>query len=776
MRTLIAQTMLLSLIAIVPSCETAADVPHNHPSISVLSKFSPHFRCPYANDWVAKGPQQAALDLGLLKNVTEKGGFVGGRNPSGRRRRAQQGQVSGSCVYTNSWSVQSSCLEFRGDLWTASSMLARCDGETDGALTAGSPCDVASGLGGWCFVGTEGSIEGTPLSLESGMDCDMAQTTCETFMSGTFEAGEGCAEVGSASGEAGDEGKEVYGDSPYAIPVPDGPVSCAIAPGAIGSGHQAAYSSGYSPACEGTPAEGSPYMWPMAWSANVESKSMAFGSDDVRFQSRGSVFYRLDKNWKRSDWHYQRGIQRNVGQAPCDPENIETELSEGTVLACRRDSDEYKTMIHRGSKMMFISWKNGTDVGSSDPAQISECTWLDLQVIGNIRPDWYMDARGDSTDVQYLGDQHVFYNNEPRLVKQWRKQDFANQYFVMSVLGHPKEDGIHWPMILNIPGEGFGDDFLQAYSNQTLLTEEDDYLFLLDEALEAIGGVCEKMEMGGGGPPSGDTVPIPSNLEVDTNAWFSNVYTYSPVWQTPLANEKEMDNGETGMATSDIGHVVVRSCYDKSDKSVQLSFEFTDIEVVGEGELPWIALGYRETEDCLMNPSDGSDTEIITVTSKEGSADVYSGILPKAARTFDDTAFTSIQESLTPLAETDGYSEVKLHLPSTSMAITKSEHNGRDSVTIHFKKSTAKAPEVMHLMYAIGSTPEFGYHRVRKCFDITEFPICPPKSSEEDGNEEPVNAVEKEDPIEFESSGGFSVLTVNALATFLVGCITLSVL
>lgn len=125
----------------------------------------------------------------------------------------------------------------------------------------------------------------------------------------------------------------------------------------------------------------------MAWSAHVDSKSMAFGSDDVLYHSKGNVHYRLDKNWKRQDWYYQRGVQRNLGQGPCAPENMDSDLSEGPVLACRRNSDEYATMIHRNSKMFFISWKNNTGVGSSDPNQIAECNWMDLQVVGNIRND-----------------------------------------------------------------------------------------------------------------------------------------------------------------------------------------------------------------------------------------------------------------------------------------------------------------------------------------------------------------------------------------------------
>jgi hypothetical protein len=53
---------------------------------------------------------------------------------------------------------------------------------------------------------------------------------------------------------------------------------------------------------------------------------------------------------------------------------------------------------------------------------IANCTYQDLGVIGNIRPDWFMDSLGSAVDVQYLGDQHVYHDGVPRLVKQWRKQ------------------------------------------------------------------------------------------------------------------------------------------------------------------------------------------------------------------------------------------------------------------------------------------------------------------------------------------------------------------
>ncbi len=518
--------------------------------------------------------------------------------------------------------------------------------------------------------------------------------------------------------------------------------------GAIGAGHQAAYSSGYRPDCEGTPAEGSPYMWPMAWTAHIESESMAYGSDDIWYTSRGNVYYRLDKNWKRADTYYQRGIQRSIGQAPCPAGNRVEEMSSGPVNACRRDSDEYSTMIHRGSKMFFISWKNDTEVGSSDPEQISECIWLDLQVIGNIRPDWYMDSRGDSTGVQYLGNQHVYHEEKPRLVKQWRKKDFADQYFVMSVLGNPEDDGIHWPMILNVPGEGFGDDFLQKYTNQSTLTDDDDYLFLLDEALDGIGGSCVQIASDGeGGPPTSETVPIPSNLEVDVNAWFENEYTFSPVWEAPETDES-VSTGESSVAITEAGSVIVESCYDATTNSVDLKFKFIDIDMVdGLAEIPWIAVGYRETDECLMNPRGGGDTEIILLSapsSEDAMVAPFFAILPTSARTLDGSAVTSIYDSMIPFQEKEGFSSVDLYLPvamseALSRSGTPSAATGQDSdkVVLHFQQAmTDGAPQVMHLMYAIGNTGTLGYHKTRECFDITEFPICPNRESASEGSAE----------------------------------------
>ena len=120
---------------------------------------------------------------------------------------------------------------------------------------------------------------------------------------------------------------------------------------------------------------------------------------------------------------------------------------------------------------------------------------------------------------------------------------------------------------------------------------------------------------------------------------------------------------------------------------------------------------------------------MILVTIDQGNGEgteAYYAMLPTAARSFSAEAIGSINDNLTPLNEKEGYSSVDLHLPSPTSTMARSGHTGaEDSVVLHFMQSMEEAPEVMHLMYAIGSSREMGYHLSRECFDIAEFPTCP---------------------------------------------------
>ena len=437
----------------------------NKGALPLHPKFRSHLKCPYADRWLSKGAEQAALELGLDSN--------------GRKLQQPMPETQGSCTYTNAFTGSPTCLQFSGSSWTESDMNTRCTTE-NGTFSTNGCSTTTDGFGGWCtkMIG-EDKHEYTAMMLSPMADCSGSKMACSSFMGGVFVADGECLDTTeSESMPFGGGGPPpgvdtTSGSWPGASSTEGGDLAnkCLLAPGAIGAAHQAGFSKGYSNSCPGTPAQESPYMWPLKWAADFESHSMAFGSDDVVYKSKGRTYYGLDHNWKRSDTTYQEGLLRTVGQGPC--EDIDEDFAEQGFLGCRYNNTDgtMSTMIHRENLMYFISWKedetNPVQVGERDASKIEECTMLNMAVVGNIRPDWFMDKRGDDTDVQYLGNQHVYYADGqiPKLVKQWRKKDFASQYFVMSMTGNPPnmleqdpeapvEDNMHWPLILNVPGEG----------------------------------------------------------------------------------------------------------------------------------------------------------------------------------------------------------------------------------------------------------------------------------------------------------------------------------
>jgi hypothetical protein len=718
-------------------------------------KFRSQFKCPYAENWLTKGAEVAAKELGIE--------LLSAAAHLNRKLLGSTLPIAGSCTYNNSWTGVKSCMNFHGDEWTLDAMVERCNNEQDGVATQGVGCDdTADDVAGWCvkdvsktttdmMTAPEMKEEASLMILNAMATCDNNKMACETFVQGKFVAVGSCA---SASGGSSSSSSSTSGEADMTI---EGG-KCIIAPGAIGAAHQAGFSKGYSTSCPNTPAQDSPYMWPLKWAANFQTKNMGFGSDEITFESRGKTFYALDKNWKRSDTTYQLGVLRTIGQGPC--ENIAGDSDTNGFGCVLNNTDTMSTMIHKGGTMYFIDWKPDAEVvvGERDVSKIESCSNIDMAVVGNIRSDWYMDKRGDDTDVQYLGDQHVFYPDPddgptPMLAKQWRKKDFASQYFTMSMLGNPPnkleqktdapaEDNIHWPMILNIPGEGFGDDMLQVYTKHELLTDEDDDLFMLVEKFIESGGECPELRGINGneevtvGPPTQE-VHIPSNLEVEEASWMSNEFTFSPVWQVPM-KPVVTDMGAVASvatalskpATEVSDRVTVESCYDEATKSIDMSVHFHDIDPTSNGRLPWIAMGYRSSEECVMTPTSGGVTPIVLITHLEGEGEVpkaHSTSLLPTAKTLSSDAFASMYMLARPLSETDDHSDVSVIAPQVSNAavsVTRSSLTTDDTVTLNFKRVVGEKPEKLNLMYAIGMSSELGIHTTRKCFVIDAFPTC----------------------------------------------------
>lgn len=764
-------------------------------------KFTSQFKCPHAEKWLTKGAEVAAKELGIDIAAHHN-------NHQRQRKLGSSLPVAGSCTYNNVWTGGRDCMNFHGDSWTLDEMVSRCNSEQDGVATPNVGCDDTSeNAGGWCVkdVSSSGSMtsmtaapemkeEASLMMLSKMAKCDTNKMACENFVQGKFVPAGECA-------SSSDDGGQSYIDEAADMTMEGD--KCIIAPGAIGAAHQAGFSKGYSSSCPNTPAQGSKYMWPLRWAANFQSQTMSYGSDDVNFESRGRTFYALDKNWKRSDTTYQLGTLRTIGQGPC--ENIAGDSDTEGFGCILNNTDSMSTMIHKGGQMYFIDWKNDeanpATVGELDVSKIENCSMIDMAVVGNIRTDWYMDKRGDDTDVQYLGDQHVFYPDAddgtiPLLVKQWRKKDFASQYFTMSMLGNPPnkldnltdaplEDNIHWPMILNIPGEGFGDDMLQVYTKHELLSEDNDDLFMLVENYVEAGGECPEraMEVQGEetasvGPPTNE-VHIPSNLEVEEASWVSNEFTFSPFWEVPAKQQMVADIGAVESiasamskpATEVSDRVTVESCYDDATKSIDMSFHVHDIDPTSNGRLPWIALGYRESEECAMTPSDGGVTPIILISHLEGQGDlpkVFSTSLLPTAKTLSPDAFASMYVIARDLSEAQDHSNVSVIAPQveggadmvTTMA--RSSFTSDDTVTLNFKRVVGDKPDKLYLMYAIGMSAELGIHTTRKCFEIDAFPLCSSSSGSASDNMGDLGDVEVKAAIG--SSPAFATSTV--LSTF----------
>lgn len=242
------------------------------------------------------------------------------------------------------------------------------------------------------------------------------------------------------------------------------------------------FSPGYSTNCSGTPAQASPYMYPTAWKATTLIQSIPNGSNTPNSTQHGMEMFRFDLNWHRTD----------------------TFLGPLTI-----------TSLHRGSRLVFIS---------SSHDKILKCSWTNLSMVGVNRPDWFLDDRGGGViDDQYLGKEHVYYQGQPRLVRKWRKNGIANQVFTVSV---DEYNETHYPLIINIPGEGGVMDILKTWSNHEPLDLDDLAPFLLDETYEGQGGSCPFSHSSR--PGSDPSHSVPSALDLDPNAFRTVIWTGSP--------------------------------------------------------------------------------------------------------------------------------------------------------------------------------------------------------------------------------------------------------
>ena len=133
------------------------------------------------------------------------------------------------------------------------------------------------------------------------------------------------------------------------------------------------------------------------------------------------------------------------------------------------------------------------------------------------------------------------------------------------------------------------------------------------------------------------------------------------------------------------------------------------------------------------------DTDIVLIATDPMTMtpSATKGVLPASARSSSPGALGSVYASLVPLEEELDFSNVTLTTPWDVAAQTRSIDDADAAVTLRFRQTMNEIPEVMHLMYAVGTGPQLGYHAMRMCFEVTEFPEC--ASAGEEGNDDTKN-------------------------------------
>ena len=647
-------------------------------------------RCPHSKLWMKHGPEKAAEILSQRHAAHE----FKEMSAHPHRKLADDGKPGrgyGTCVYENPFAGTTACVQLVGAGFTDSSAKAMCDnamgGMAVGILAKGTECFATSNpmLAGFCYTAEGAMAQADPMLLVPSVptmnSCEKIAKSCVQWSRGRFVMAGQCAD-GSASGTPMVASAPTANGAPTPAPAPVDP--CSIAPGPMGAAHQHARSPGYRKDCRDAPAKNSPYQWPLQWKADYSYDSIPVKGAGRKpgYSSRGTVYYDLGRNWKRSDTFNTTGQMAFVDDSMVSQE--------------AHDS----TMLHRGSEMFFIDrFKNGT----------STCKKMNLGIVGNIRPDWFMDARGAATGVQFMGNQHIYHRGDPTLVKQWRKKDFADMYFVMSILEDVAEDGVHWPVQRNDPGEGFGDDGLHSFWNHQILSDADQDLFLVDEGMD-----CEMMAGSeSDGPPTESMAEmIPSNLNVDETGWVELEYTASPQGKSlQRALFAALDKGESktgAMVTAaapgvlDLdGNGELHVCKEDSGK-MSLEAHFTAADDV------WVSIGVRPEsapDFCQMLPANIK----VAQTSSYGEWSVHEGELLKAMKTFEPAA-----------AVLDKFEGAATELPAVVERV-----DGMTTLTLADHEAMQTGVNTKFI-YAIGKKGSLSYHGLRGCVNIAtkSIPKC----------------------------------------------------
>jgi len=657
--------------------------------------------CPYSKLWMTHGPEKAAAMLEEAAPDVRRAN-AGRRTMSPLAATLSTGY--GTCSWANPFSGGADCAQLMDEGWDEAESKKMCDnammGMATGTLVKGGRCPQLDdpNVAGYCVTGEAPLQQASIMTMQPGNpmmgSCEQVSSACSMWSQGLWMPAGKCA---------GDESPD--GDSTSGAPAQKGPQPCAIAPGPMGAAHMLS-SSSYAADCKDAPAAGSPYQWPLRWTALQHTVSLPTTPEHKPHSSTTRVYYDATRNWKRSDTLAQEGTFA-LDFNDWDPKTVDQSI-----------------MLHRGNDMRFLTFfKNGTKT----------CRKMDMGVIGNIRPDWFLDTRGAQTSAQYMGNQYVFLEGKPTLVKQWRKMDFANMYFIMSMAAKPDpETGVHWPLMRNDPGEGFGPDNLHRYTEHELLEEGNDDPFMIDD-----GMYCPDYNRGGGGMMGGDSKEegegggsgggfafggeeVPSFLNVDEAGWVELTWSGSPNGEKtpplmmggiPAHSPPGKAQGEKAISAPpsslpagvdlDLdGKGTLRICSEGAGRfQVEASFSSPG----------WVSMGHPTTETarCSMLPAD-----VVLAENKDGWTVGHSPLHP-GVRGLAGQAMTDFRADLARGKES------KFAFADAAVA----EFEG--SVVLSYTFSD-KSEDKLHFTWASGNNGPMSYHEGRGCTDVevNDVPAC----------------------------------------------------
>jgi len=193
---------------------------------------------------------------------------------------------------------------------------------------------------------------------------------------------------------------------------------------------------------------------------------------------------------------------------------------------------------------------------------------------------------------------------------------------------------------------------------------------------------------------------------VEEVSWREIVYTASPVWipeVEQLVGEKGSQMGSVEVSTG----VHADTCWDAEASAVRVTMRHSLPNPV------WAAVGFRDSEECLMTPRGGGDGEIVFVQpDNNGNYAMSFGPLSPSLKVFNADTTSEFEQGLIPIADAKGFD---------SSVVSYSNGN----LIMGFARSYDSKPSVLHLTSASGTNAKVSYHSSRECFKVSDIPACP---------------------------------------------------